>query len=207
MGKAPVSKSNPGANSGSKSPKGSRSTTPGRSRRSTASPVVEKNVATVSQLEESARDVRSNAEVIAEQVAGFCGSIRFVWVHVAWFGCWIVINAIPGIPHFDPFPFTLLTLVVSLEAIFLSTFILISQNHEARVAEKRNQLDLQINLLSEQENTRMLAMLRAIAEKVGADLTHVPALDDLSRDTYPEEVVQQIEAYNQSLPSKTPDRS
>ena len=203
MGKAPLSKSK----SGSKSPKHFRTTTPGKTRRSEPSPIVEKNVATVNQLEESARDVRSNAEVIAEQVAGFCGSIRFVWVHVAWFGCWILFNAIPGTPHFDPFPFTLLTLVVSLEAIFLSTFILISQNHEARIAEKRNQLDLQINLLSEQENTRMLALLRAVAEKVGADLSHDPALDELSRETSPEEVAKKIEAHNQSSQSKEPDKS
>ena len=59
--------------------------------------------------------------------------------------------------------------MVSLEAIFLSTFILISQNQDTRISERRNHLDLQINLLSEQENTKMLMMLQAIAEKVGAD--------------------------------------
>ena len=69
------------------------------------------------------------------------------------------INDLPGVPHFDPFPFTFLTLVVSLEAIFLSAFILISQNHETRLSERRNQLDLQINLLTEQENTKMLKLL------------------------------------------------
>jgi uncharacterized membrane protein len=67
--------------------------------------------------------------------------MTFVWVHVAWFGFWILINSISGLPHIDPFPFTFLTLVVSLEAIFLSTFILISQNHDTKVSERRNHLD------------------------------------------------------------------
>jgi uncharacterized membrane protein len=83
----------------------------------------------------------------------------------------ILFNLIPGVPHFDQFPFTFLTLVVSLEAIFLSTFILISQNLETRISKRRSHLDLQLNLLSEQENTKMIVMLHAIAAKVGADLT------------------------------------
>jgi uncharacterized membrane protein len=73
---------------------------------------------------------------------------------------------VPGVDHFDPFPFTFLTLIVSLEAIFLSTFILISQNYETRLSERRNQLDLQINLLSEQE-TKMLRILERIAKRWG----------------------------------------
>ena len=68
---------------------------------------------------------------------------------------------------FDPFPYTFLTLVVSLEAIFLSIFILISQNQETQLTERRKHLDLQINLLAEQENTKMLQLLIAISEKVG----------------------------------------
>jgi uncharacterized membrane protein len=94
--------------------------------------------------------------------------MTFVWVHIAWYSAWILVNSLPGIHPFDPFPFTFLTFMVSLEAIFLSTFILISQNHETRLSELRNNLDLQINLLTEQENTKMLRMLERIAEKVGA---------------------------------------
>ena len=93
--------------------------------------------------------------------------MTFVWVHVIWFGGWILLNSIPGIPHFDPFPFTFLTLIVSLEAIFLSTFILISQNLETRISERRSHLDLQLNMLSEQENTKMIAILLAIAAESG----------------------------------------
>src|SRR4029079_5842946 len=120
-----------------------------------------------------------------EVIARFCGSMTFVWVHVAWFGAWILINALPGLPHLDPFPFTFLTLVVSLEAIFLSTFILISQNHDTRISERRNHLDLQLNLLSEQENTQMIRMLRAIAEKLGVEVTNDFHLTALSEKTEP----------------------
>lgn len=150
------------------------------------------NIEAVSKLEEAAREGRTSTDRIAEVIANFCGSITFVWVHVVWFSAWIITNTIPGIPHIDPFPFTFLTLVVSLEAIFLSTFILISQNHETRIAERRSHLDLQLNMLSEQENTTMIAMLQAIAAKVGADLSQDPHLQALSQQTQPEKLVEQI---------------
>src|SRR5688572_10860081 len=88
------------------------------------------NVEAIVKLEEAARQERSLSDRLADAVARFCGSMIFVWVHVAWFGAWITFNSLPGLPHFDSFPFTFLTLVVSLEAIFLSTFIMISQNQE-----------------------------------------------------------------------------
>ena len=151
------------------------------------------NVETVSKLEEAAREQRTRTDRMAEVIADFCGSMTFVWVHVIWFGGWIALNLLPGTKHVDPFPFTFLTLVVSLEAIFLSTFILISQNHDSRVTEKRNHLDLQINLLSEQENTQMLRMLQQIAAKVGADVAHDPDTHVLGQATKPERLAEQIE--------------
>src|SRR5712671_794991 len=152
-----------------------------------------RNVETVSKLEEAARGQRSRTDRLAEVIADFCGSMTFVWVHVIWFGGWIVFNLLPGMKHIDPFPFTFLTLVVSLEAIFLSTFILISQNHDSRVSDKRNHLDLQINLLSEQENTQMLRLLQQIAVNVGADVAHYSRARVLEQPTSPEKLVEQIE--------------
>jgi cation transport ATPase len=137
-----------------------------------AEQLTEQNVETVTRLEEAAREQRTPSDCLAEKIASFCGSMRFVWVHVAWFGGWILLNSIPGIAHVDPFPFTFLTLIVSLEAIFLSTFILIS----------------------EQENTKMIVMLHAIAARVGADLTQDPHLKALSEETQPERLIEQIEA-------------
>ena len=161
---------------------------------SAAEQLTEQNVETVTRLEEAAREQRTATDRVAEKIAKFCGSMTFVWVHVVWFGGWILFNLIPGIRHVDPFPFTFLTLIVSLEAIFLSTFILISQNLDSRISERRSHLDLQLNLLSEQENTKMIVMLHAIAAKVGADLTQDPNLKALSEETQPERLIEQIEA-------------
>ena len=156
--------------------------------------LTEENVETVTRLEKAARDQRTPTDRLAEKIASFCGSMTFVWVHVVWFGGWILLNSIPGIRHVDPFPFTFLTLIVSLEAIFLSTFILISQNVDSRISERRSHLDLQLNLLSEQENTKMIVILHAIAARVGADLTQDPHLQALSEETQPERLIEQIEA-------------
>jgi uncharacterized membrane protein len=160
--------------------------------------LTKRNVEVIKQLEEAAKQQRSRSDLVADAVAKFCGSMTFVWVHVIWFGGWLVVNTIPGIRHIDPFPFTFLTLVVSLEAIFLSTFILISQNHETKLSERRNHLDLQINLLSEQENTRMLELLRVIAEKVGCEIPNDPEVKSLSEVVHPERVAAQIEQHEEN---------
>ena len=169
-------------------PKGKRPAGP------SAEQLTEQNVETITRLEEAAKQQRTPTDRLAEKIASFCGSMTFVWVHVVWFGGWILLNVIPGIRHVDPFPFTFLTLIVSLEAIFLSTFILISQNLDSRISERRSHLDLQLNLLSEQENTKMIVMLHAIAAKVGADLNQDPHLKALSEETEPERLIEQIEA-------------
>jgi uncharacterized membrane protein len=167
--------------------------TPG-SREGSVEQLTQRNVEAILNLEAAAKEQRTSTELLAESIAKFCGSMRFVWVHVIWFTGWIVFNLMPGIKHIDPFPFTFLTLVVSLEAIFLSTFILISQNHDTQISERRNHLDLQINLLSEQENTKMIQMLQAIADKVGVDLSHDSDLDKLRQETQPEKLAEQIES-------------
>jgi uncharacterized membrane protein len=150
-----------------------------------------KNVNRIIAIERAQKLNRTVAEKIAEFIARFCGSMTFVWVHVAWFGGWIGANTlIPGF-EFDPFPFTFLTLVVSLEAIFLSTFILISQNHETRLTERRNHLDLQINMLAEQENTKMIEILRLIAERVGVPYEQL-GLDTFQQEMKPEKLAEQI---------------
>jgi len=149
----------------------------------------------VQKLEEAANEQRTTSDRVARMIARFCGSMTFVWVHVIGFGGWIALNLLPGVKHVDPFPFTFLTFLVSLEAIFLSTFILISQNQDTRISERRNHLDLQINLLSEQENTKMLMMLQAIAEKVGAEIEHDEDMTVLAQETELEKVVAQIEQH------------
>lgn len=159
--------------------------------------LTQRNIEVVRKLEEAANEQRTASDRVARMIARFCGSMTFVWVHVIGFGGWIALNLIPGVTHIDPFPFTFLTFIVSLEAIFLSTFILISQNQDTRISERRNHLDLQINLLSEQENTKMLAMLQAIAQKIGAEFEPDEDVTVLAQDTELEKVVAQIEEHEE----------
>lgn len=155
--------------------------------------LTERNVRTIVALEREAKRTRSGSRRAAQAIAAFCGTMTFVWVHVALFAAWLVFNTLPGLPHPDPFPFTFLTLVVSLEAIFLSTFILISQNEETRITERRNALGLQINLLTEQENTKILQMLDAIAKKLGVPIDDSLTLAQLEQATHPETLARQID--------------
>jgi uncharacterized membrane protein len=168
------------------------------------SDLARENVRKMRRLEELEMAHRSLADRMASFVARFCGTMTFVWCHVAIFGCWIAWNSLPGFKHFDPYPFTFLTLCVSLEAIFLSSFILISQNYEMRISERRNQLDLQIDLLSEQENTKMLQLLERIALKVGAVSRTDPELKILEQATQPEQLAREIEEAFGGTPPPSP---
>lgn len=150
------------------------------------------NVRAMRHLDDAAARQQTGADRAASRIANWCGRIQFVWLHVAGFGGWIAFNCLPKLPHFDPYPFTFLVLVVSLEAIFLSTFVLMSQNHEMRTTERRNRLDLQINLLTEQENTKALQLLARIAEKLSIEDASggLAALDQATR---PETLARQID--------------
>jgi uncharacterized membrane protein len=156
--------------------------------------VMHKNVQIIGQLEAEADAQRTPADRTADVISQFAGSMKFVLLHVAWFGMWIAFNSLPVIPsawQIDPFPFTFLTFMVSLEAIFLSTFILISQNHEERLAQRRAHLDLQINLLSEQENSLMLRMLESIEQKL--KIHPQPDAQALQEATKPQAIVEEIQ--------------
>ncbi len=127
--------------------------------------LIEKNVEAISKIEEDAKNSQTLGDRIAGAIAGFCGSMMFVYVHIGLFGGWLAWNSLlPKGMQFDPAPFNGLALAVSLEAIFLSTFILVRQNHQQRVADQRNHLDLQVNMLAEQESSQMLKMMRQIMD-------------------------------------------
>ncbi|MCI0444340.1 DUF1003 domain-containing protein, partial [bacterium] len=104
---------------------------------------------------------KTKAEKVDDQVTDFTGSVAFLVINSLWFIVWIVINLnlIPGIKAFDPFPFALLTMTVSLEAIFLSIFVLITQNRQSKIADLRQEIDLQINMIAEEEITKVMQML------------------------------------------------
>jgi len=153
------------------------------------------NVEAIAALEHATMARRGRVDCFVDSVTRFCGRIAFVYIHIALFSVWIGINTLaPHYFRFDVYPFNFLTLAVSLEAIFLSAFILISQNRSAQVDERRNQLELQIALLSEQENTKMLKMLEAIARKVGAMTGDDPDIAVLEEAARPDRLIEQIEA-------------
>ena len=156
--------------------------------------LTERNVQLVAALDNAAKQKRTPTDCAVDAITAFCGRITFVWLHALLFAAWVVLNTQHAAPHlrFDPYPFQFLTLAVSLEAIFLSAFILISQNRQARLADRRNHLDLQINLLSEQENTKILSMLDAIQRKLGVRDTD-PDVAILEESTRPDHLFQQIE--------------
>lgn len=151
------------------------------------------NILKITEIEKSQKARRTVGEKVSEYIAAFCGSMTFVYVHIVWFTAWILVNSVFTAAPFDPFPYTFLTLVVSLEAIFLSTFILISQNHEAQMTDRRNHLDLQINMLAEKESTKTLDLLQRIAAKVGVS-NDDPETSALLEPMDPQRVVEQIMA-------------
>src|SRR5689334_6832136 len=129
----------------------------------------QQNVKTVSHLEQAALQSRTVAERVSDILTKAVGSLSSIVLHLSWFTVWISINtgALPIIQPFDPFPFGILTLIVSTEGVLLALIILISQNRMIRQADRRAHLDLQVNLLSEQEMTLTLHLLHRIRQHLG----------------------------------------
>ena len=158
------------------------------------SKVIERNIRTIIHLRAKAARERSPQGRIADAITSFSGRMVFAYVHIVWFGIWILLNTGRfGLHAFDPFPYGLLTMIVSLEAIFLSTFVLISQNRMGEETERRADLDLHIGMLTEHELTRVLQMLDAIQDKLGIVDHHESELADLEMETKPEDVLAEIE--------------
>src|SRR5512140_2293 len=168
--------------------------------------VIEQNIRTIIRLRTKDAQERSPQSRIADAITSFSGRMVFVYVHIAWFGLWILLNTgWFGVPVFDPFPYGLLTMIVSLEAIFLSTFVLISQNRLGEETERRADLDLHIGLLTEHELTRVLQMLDAIQDNVGIENHTASELGDLERETRREDVLAEIERLQQHVRRKKQD--
>lgn len=128
---------------------------------------------------------RTRAEKFADWITTKLGSMTFLVVNVIWFVVWITINAgvIPGVQPFDPFPFSLLTMIVSLEAIALAIIVLISQNRAGQVADLREEVDLQVDIITESEITKVLWIVAQLAEKNGIDLSSDPDLHEMLKPT------------------------
>ena len=158
----------------------------------TLSDVVENNIRTLLRLRAQRSRERNLQDRLADGITYLSGRMSFVYFHVIWFAAWIAINTgYLGLSIFDPYPYGLLTMIVSLEAIFLSTFVLISQNRLSEEADRRADLDLHIGLLNEAEMTFALKILRTIQVKLDIP-TEDPAIDDLLMTTNPEDVLAEI---------------
>ena len=129
---------------------------------------------------------------MAERISAFVGSFAFVYIHLLLFGFWIVANLgwIPGVPEWDR-QFVILAMVASVEAIFLSTFVLITQNRMAEMQGRQAALDLQVSLLAEHEVTRLIRQTSAIASKLGVHFDE--DVEELKRDIAPEAVLEAIQ--------------
>ena len=156
--------------------------------------VLERNIRALDRRREQDEAKAGFQDRLADAITRATGSMVFVYVHLLLFGVWIVVNiwSVFGIPAFDP-SFTVLAMAASVEAIFLSTFVLITQNRMASAAEKRAELDLQISLLAEHEITKLATMVAAIAERIGIDADADPEVAEITQDVVPEAVLDEIE--------------
>jgi uncharacterized membrane protein len=157
-------------------------------------PVLDRNIEALRERHKREERHASWHERLADAITGFTGSMLFVYIHLVAFGFWIVANLhwLPLIPAWDD-SFVVLAMVASVEAIFLSTFVLISQNRMAVAADKRADLDLQISLLTEHEVTKLATLVSDIARKLNVSTPVEGELKEVERDVAPEAVLDAIE--------------
>ncbi len=169
--------------------------------------VLSRNIRALLEARRAAEEQRTREQRIADAITRFTGSMAFVYLHAAIFSVWIIVNLrlVPWIRAFDPFPFVMLAMIASVEAIFLSTFVLISQNRMGAVTERRAELDLQINLLAEHELTKLIATVDAMAVKMGVEHEVRRDLKPFEHDVTPETVLHGIEKVSQGLHARTND--
>lgn len=132
-------------------------------------------------LQGRANAKRTPLEKTADWLTKHLGSMTFLLINLIWFLFWILLNieVFPGLVPFDPFPFSFLTLVVSLEAIGLSIIVLMSQSRAAHVADVREEMDLQMDVITEQEITKLLELTKQLAEREGLDLSNDKTLHEM----------------------------
>jgi uncharacterized membrane protein len=156
--------------------------------------VLERNIRALLERRRREERARSTQERLAEWLGRFAGSMPFVWIHAAVVAAWVAMNVglLPG-PRFDP-DFVKLATAASVEAIFLTTFVLVTQNRMAAVADQRADLDLQISLLAEHELTRLIRLADEMARRLGVDPeAREREVGETRRDVDPDEVLDRIE--------------
>lgn len=161
-------------------------------------PVLEHNIRTFVERRQREKDKASPQERLAEIVARFVGSMAFIYLHLVFYGSWILINAdvVHVIRPWDR-SFVLLAVLAGLESIFLSTFVLITQNRMSALAERHADLDLQVSLLAEHEITQMITLMNQMAQKLGISAS--ADLAELQKDVSPEQVLDRIDEHEERI--------
>jgi uncharacterized membrane protein len=163
---------------------------------------VQEHIELIAKHEQEFLANRTRSERFADRSAAFIGSLAYIALHIGIFAVWILWNVLPiaALPHFDPSPFPLLDVVFAFEAILVASFILMRQSRMSRRSEERDQLMLQVLLLSEREITAVLGMERQIAERVGLHkIAQDQEINQLSQQTSIDEVAHIIQ---ESLPTE-----
>ena len=155
----------------------------------------DRGIRDVAHLESTAFHTRSRVDHVASTITRWAGSANALVAHAIWFFVWVMLNtgALKFVEPFDPFPFSLLTTIVSLEAIFLTLFVLISQNRMSQQADKRAELDLQVNLLAEKEDTMVLKILHEISSHLGVKGGASKELRELLKETRIDELSSKLD--------------
>lgn len=164
-------------------------------RRPRLATVIHRNIQALLEVRQQQHAEMSAQDRVADAITRFTGSMRFVYLHAVILIAWLTINLglVPFIRPWDPYPFVMLAMAASVEAIFLSTFVLISQSRMSEAADRRADLDLHISLLAEHEVTRLIQMVDAISRRVGADRGPEGDLEELKQDVPPEAVLEEID--------------
>ncbi len=152
-----------------------------------------RNVETIDRIEREAELKRPLADRLADFIALTIGSWRFVILQTSILVLYTLLNVIGWVKHWDPYPFILLNLLLNIQAAYTGPIIMMSQNRQSKLDERRNRLDLQINLLAEQENTEMLRLLRKLCEKADIPVDEQRSMKGLEQHIRPEALLRQIE--------------
>ena len=151
-----------------------------------------RNIAIVAKMEEDSRNVRTRGERLADAIATLVGSWTFILIQTALLSGWVVLNLLAWSRHWDPYPFILLNLALSFQSAYAAPILMMSQNRQARLSERRHHLDLQVNMLAEQETTEILRLLRVLCEKHGIAEAGGPG-KVVAEETRHEELIRRIE--------------
>ncbi|MDB5246025.1 MAG: rane protein [Segetibacter sp.] len=160
--------------------------------------IMERNIKQLIDLSKEEEKEKTNEEKIADTITRFTGNMAFVYVHIGLIVLWIIWNSgAAGIKPLDP-SFVALSVFASVEALFLTAFVLISQNRMNVLANKRSNLDLHISLLAEHEVTRLITLVTAIAKKLDIEEAKSAEFEELARDINPEKVLETMDKHDNS---------